>query len=164
MEPTKGPGEVDKFAYADDVGIIEAASESFAVTVELWNKVLQDHELKLNLQKTEVMVVSQQNEPLQMEIDEIILKQTTADKYLGVMYDDKGTHEGAILDRIQKYSANVTFLYPLLKDKYIPVKIKTTIYKTILQVDDENDIPSAGSRDASPAYDPWSHKKGQTKK
>ncbi len=46
MEPAKGPGEADKFAYADDVGIVEGTSVSLTVTVDLWNRVLQDHELK----------------------------------------------------------------------------------------------------------------------
>ncbi|XP_076030920.1 uncharacterized protein LOC143019109 [Oratosquilla oratoria] len=133
IEPTKGAGEADKFAYANDVGIVEATSASLAVTVDLWNRVLQNHGLNINLQKTEVMVVSRQNELLQVEVDGITLKQTTACKYLGVMYDDKGTHEGAVQDRIQKYTVNVNFLYSLLKDKNIPVKVKTTIYKSILR-------------------------------
>ena len=118
MEPVKDPGEADKFAHADDVGIVEATSVSLAVTVDIWNRVLQDHGLKLNLQKTEVMVVFPRNELLQVEIDSTTLKQTMAFKYLGVMHDDKGTHGGAIQDRIQKYTANINFLYPLLKDKH----------------------------------------------
>ena len=132
-EPAKNLGEADKFAYADDVGIVESTSASLAVTVDIWNRVLKDHGLKLNLQKTEVMVVSRRNELLQVEIDGTTLKQTSAFKYLGVMHDDKGTHEGAIQDRIRKYTENVNFLYPLLKDKNIPVKVKVTIYKTILR-------------------------------
>ena len=88
------------YAYADDVGIVEATSVSLAITVNIWNRVLQDHGLKLNIQRTEVMVVSRRNELLQVEIDGTTLKQTTAFKYLGVMHDDKGTHKAAIQDSI----------------------------------------------------------------
>ena len=109
MELAKNPGAADKFVYADDVGIVEATSVSLAVTVSTWNRVLQDHGLKLNLQKTEIMVVSGRNEVLQVKIDGTTLKQTTAFEYLGMMHDDKGNHEAAIQDRIQKCTANVNF-------------------------------------------------------
>ncbi|XP_076069717.1 uncharacterized protein LOC143041595 [Oratosquilla oratoria] len=133
MKPSKGPREPGEFAYADNVGIVEATSKLFALTVDLWNRILQDHGLIFNLQKTEVMVVSWQNKLLQVEVDGNTLQETTGYKYLGVMYNDRGTHEGAIHDRIQKHTANINFLYPLLKKKNVPMKIKTTVYKTILR-------------------------------
>jgi hypothetical protein len=133
QEPVKKPGEADKFAYADDIGVVEENSESLSLSINLWNTVLRDHGLSLNLSKTEVMVVSREHEPFLVNVEGTTLKQTSTFRYLGVLFDSNGTHETAIRDRIQKYSANVNLLYPMLKDRNVPRKVKTTVYKTILR-------------------------------
>ena len=61
------------------------------------------------------------------------MQQVHAFKYLGVMFDDKAQNETPITHRIQQFSKSVNLLFPLLRNKFIPQKVKILLYKTILR-------------------------------
>ena len=48
-------------------------------------------------------------------------------------FNDTALMEKELDVRLAKYSKNVGLLYPLLKERDIPVKVKVTIYKTVLR-------------------------------
>ena len=79
------------------------------------------------------MVVSRQLGELHIDAGGQELKQVEQFKYLGVMFDSTAIKETAINERSDQYGKNVGLMYPLLKDRYVPTSMKTTIYKMILQ-------------------------------
>jgi Reverse transcriptase (RNA-dependent DNA polymerase)/Endonuclease-reverse transcriptase len=121
------------FAYADDVGLVTCSEAELQQTINIWCKVLTNSGLKLNVSKSEVMVVSRQSEKLHIDAGGQELKQVEQFKYLGVTFDSTATKETAINERIDQYSRSVGLMYPLLKDRYVPTSAKVTIYKTILR-------------------------------
>lgn len=53
-------------------------------------------------------------------------------KYLGSTYGREGGNKLEITERINKYSQNVKCLYPILKDKHVPLEAKRVIFESIL--------------------------------
>ena len=54
-------------------------------------------------------------------------------RYLGVTVSDNNDHQVEITQRINKINNNLYMLYPLMKDRNIPRKVKTLIYTSILR-------------------------------
>ncbi|XP_076044700.1 uncharacterized protein LOC143027320 [Oratosquilla oratoria] len=60
----RSPIESLQFAYADDIFNIASSSHAVSESLNLWNAVLTEYRLKLNLGQTEIMVVSRREETL----------------------------------------------------------------------------------------------------
>ena len=125
--------ESTALSYADDVAIIAKSEEILKRTVAAWNEELHKYGMKLNVRKSEVMVLSRMEKKCEIIINNQQLKEVDSFKYLGVHYNNTGVMEREIDERIAKYSKNVGLLYPLLREKEIPKKVKATIYTTILR-------------------------------
>lgn len=123
----------ETMVYADDVSLVTGSAEKLQATLDVWCTVLSDHGLKLNVDKSEVMLISRIPRQVRVTALGTPLRQTNRFKYLGIISDSDANNESAINDRINVYSKNVGMLYPLLKDKHVPQKVKITIYKTILR-------------------------------
>lgn len=54
-------------------------------------------------------------------------------KYLGVIVNERCFMEKEITKRIESYTNNLRLMYPLLKERLIPSRVKVIIYKTILR-------------------------------
>lgn len=54
-------------------------------------------------------------------------------QYLGVNVNKRNLFETEITKRIKNCNANVSALYPILKDRYVPMKFKVIIYSAILK-------------------------------
>ena len=80
--------------------------------------------MRINREKTEIMVIAREREEIVVNIEDIRLKQVNRFKYLGVVFDDQGRQDDELKGRIGRFSQNVGMLYPLLKEKGIPTKLK----------------------------------------
>ena len=120
-------------AYADDVAIITENQIQLQDAINRWQEGIKKYGLKINVNKTEIMNVNRHSQEYNIYIDQQQLKQVTQFGYLGVLFTQDNTQNRAIAERIQKFNANLNMLYPLLKDKNIPIHCKTTIYNTILK-------------------------------
>ena len=127
------PSGREKFAYADDIGIVESNEIDLGNSVRRWDDALTFYGLKVNYGKTEVMAVGRDEVELCVPVSSVTLKQVTTFRYLGVMFDDKARNETAIDYRIQQFSKNVNLLYPLLRNRHVPKRVKVLMYKTILR-------------------------------
>ena len=83
--------------------------------------------------KTEFMYISRRREKFDVYMENKKLHQTKSYKYLAVVGDEVNKQETELSSRIEKYSRNFMIMYPLLKEKCIPIQVKTTIYNTILK-------------------------------
>ena len=98
-----------------------------------WNESFNRYNLKLNLKKTEVLVVSRTEKEAVVTLDEYQLNQVTKFKYLGCITGSKGQIDEEINGRISKMSQNVGMMYRLLKYRHVPKKAKLLIHITILR-------------------------------
>ncbi|XP_076039470.1 uncharacterized protein LOC143024543 [Oratosquilla oratoria] len=117
----------------NDILNIESSSHAASESLSLLNAVLTEYGLKLNLGKSEVMVVSRREETLNMENNGVPIQQKKSVKYLGVTWDGKAKYENAVESRIAAYSQNLGLLYPLMKDRNVPTAVKIVIYKSFLR-------------------------------
>lgn len=127
-----GRTDVETFAYADDVAVIADTAEQLH-ELKRWNTGLERNGLKMNKNKAEVMHVGRRREDLNISVREQQLNQVENFKYLGVNFNEGNDQEVEINRKIAKYNANVSVLYPILRDKNVPRKCNVTIYKTILK-------------------------------
>ena len=97
-----------------------------------WNTAITKYELKLNLMKTEVMVINRTPRQVRITMHDIEIKQVNIFKYLGCNVNINGYIEEEINRRIAKYSQNVIIMYILLKDRNVSRQAKLVIHKTIL--------------------------------
>ncbi|XP_076057173.1 uncharacterized protein LOC143034684 [Oratosquilla oratoria] len=124
----RNPIESLEFAYADDILNIESSSHVASESLNLWNAVLTEYGLKLNLGKTEIMVVSRREETLNMEFNGVPIQQKESVKYLGVVWNGKAKYESTVEARTAAYSQNLGLLYPFMKDRNVPTTVKIVIY------------------------------------
>ena len=123
----------ETFAYADDGVTITKTREQLQEAVNIWNEVLIRKGMKINKIKTEVMMVGRIRQECNIYIEEQQLKQIEDFKYLGVIVNEKSLQEKEIINRITQYNNNFSLLYPLLKDKHVPVRSKLAVYTSILR-------------------------------
>ena len=162
---------IERFVYADDVAQTARSKEDLKRVMEQWDTSLSEYGLKFSYEKTEYMVIGTREED-RLEINGHNINKTEKFTYLGSSITSNGKMETEINGRIAKYSKNVGALYPLLRDRHIPKRIKTHIKfytKTHTAVclrnmgsDRKTQIQNPSSRDESPPTHLWSHKKRES--
>ena len=97
--------------------------------MNVWQAAVNKYHLKLNLLKTEVMMLGQSHQTLNIKIGAHTLNQVQSFKYLGSTVNEQSTQEEEIKNRIVKYSQNVGCMYRLLKDRNAPKKSMQSIHQ-----------------------------------
>ena len=120
-------------AYADHIAQTATSIEKLQERMTRWNESFNRYNLKLNLKKTEVLVVSRTEKEAVVTLDEYQLNQVTKFKYLGCITGSKGQIDEEINGRISQMSQNVGMMYRLLKNRHVPKKAKLLIRMTILR-------------------------------
>ena len=120
-------------AYADDEAVITDTQEDLRAALTKWNDVMTANGMKISKEKTEVMVISRTPEEMDISLEDHTLKQCRHFKYLGVKFSEENDTKIEIDHRIAKFNNNLRMLYPLLKDRYIPRRVKALIYTSILR-------------------------------
>lgn len=119
--------------YADDIAIICDTEQRLQEVLNIWDNVFRENGMKISIGKTEVMAVARVEEEMRVTLGGQVLKQVDRFKYLGVMFEAGGGMKIELDQRIAKYNANVSLLYPLLRDESIPRGVKVLIYTTMLR-------------------------------
>jgi len=132
-EVARGQPTTDILAYADDIAQLATKHEELQKLMTLWDKTLTNYGLKLNKNKTEILVLSRTNLTANIQLSDITLKQVRIFKYLGSTISENGLIDIEINHRINLLSQNVKMLYRLLKDKSVPKKVKAVIHTGILR-------------------------------
>ena len=103
--------------------------------MNVWQAAFNKYHLKLNLLKTEVMMMGRSHQTLNITIGDHTgyLKQVQSFKCLGSTVNEQSTQEEEIKNRIDKYSQNVVCMYRLLKDRNVQKKAKQIIHQTIFR-------------------------------
>ena len=132
-----GPGTYreETIMYADDVAVIAYSITDIQEIANRWWFGMKANGMKVNTTKgkTKLVVVSGIPELHDIYMDEYKINQTENYCHLGVNIREKNLQETEIQNRIAKYNRNVSMIYPLLKDRFVPRECKVVIYKTILK-------------------------------
>ena len=92
---------MDKILYADDLALQAEDCRSLEALVERWREEFEKHGLRINVGKTEVMCVNNNNEDMRVETRGVRLKQVNSFVYLGSALMENGKMENEINRRIQ---------------------------------------------------------------
>ena len=109
-------------AYADDIAQTAASEGELADTMNAWQAAFNKYHLKLNLLRTEVMMMGRSHQTLNIKIGDHTLNQVQSFKYLGSLVNEQSTQEEEIKNRIAKYSQNVGCMYRLSCYMLIPCR------------------------------------------
>ena len=98
-----------------------------------------------------------------------MVKNTNIFKYLGSVVTKEGGNKRDISERINKFSASVRTLWPIIKEKQVPLEVKKIIFNTVLtptltygseswvmkQTADRSRIQHSSSRDETTQTHGW---------
>ena len=132
-EKNHGNENIIDLLYADDHAIVAETEEDLQNDLRDWNTILEEQGMKISKVKTEIMMLSRMPQEVNISLEGQALQQCTNFKYLGVMFNNKSDPQLEITHRINKFSNNLHLLYPLMKDRNIPRKVKIIIYISILR-------------------------------
>lgn len=128
------PVYVKELLYADDLMLISKSKSELQNALEKWKKVLTEAEMRINPDKTEVMVVSKNEESLDLRLDGRRLKQARTIKYLGSILDCEGNIESDINNRIGATARLFNALKSVfLNKKEVSKKTKVKIHKAVFE-------------------------------
>jgi hypothetical protein len=125
--------QTETLVYADDAAVITDSEESLRRVLERWYTGLTNNGMKMNTKKTEIMHVGRNVVHLDIVVGDRQLKQVNNFTYLGVNINNENIQETEINNRINEYNANVCMLYPILKDRNVPIQCKIIIFNSILK-------------------------------
>lgn len=120
-------------AYADDIALIADTLQDLQDAIDRWHRNLSENGMKINPLTSEVMIISRIREQIQVSLEDHQLKQINNFCYLGVTFDEVNNMILEINHCITKYSRSINQLYPMVKDRNIPRKVKVLIYMSILR-------------------------------
>ena len=86
--------------FADDMVVMAESVEGLQHNLQVMSDVLSRWELRVNWRKTKVMRIARKREECEVKIDEEVIEQVDAMKYLGVMISSDGRMEKEVEARI----------------------------------------------------------------
>ena len=132
-EKSHGNENIIDLLYADDHAIIAETEEDLQNDLIDWNTILEEQGMRISREKTEIMMLSRTPQEVNITLEGQVLQQCTNFKYLGVIFNNENDPQLEITHRINKFNNSLHLLYPLMKDRNIPRKVKTIIYTSILR-------------------------------
>lgn len=129
--------EISNCAFADDIVLITENKNSLQENLTIWNEVLTEYGMKINKEKTKIMVAAQEREDLYIQIDDNQIEQVNTFEYLGVTLEEQGHHETEINKRIEKankvyHAMNKGFISKKEITKQTKMNVFKAIYRPIL--------------------------------
>ena len=127
--------ELWELLFADDLVIIADTEEELQQRYLAWKNSLESKGMKVNTQKTEVMVSSREGHE---EINIISedggrLKQSREFKYLGSVLAEEGGTEKAVRQRVKEAWSKWKDVSGVILDTKIPLKLRMKIYKSVIR-------------------------------
>ncbi|CAH2014650.1 unnamed protein product [Acanthoscelides obtectus] len=89
-------------AFAHDLMICAEREKDLQTNLELWNAELEIRNLKINVAKSEEMVIGKNVKEIKIKINNNELEQVNVYKYLGIMIQREGSMEAKLNERITK--------------------------------------------------------------
>ena len=125
------PGEE---LYTDELSLATESQKKLGISVKKWQTALENKGLKMNAEKTEVVVSSRPASKTKLKIIEEhgSRLQQNNHKYLGDVTEETGGGEKAVRVRVKTAWQKWKNLLAVLCDAKLPVKLKVKIYHTVV--------------------------------
>lgn len=128
------PVEITECAFADDLVIFAKKEEELQRNINVWKENLGEYNLKINISKSKVMMISRSSRNIKIQIDNIQMEQVEDFKYLGTVIEAKGNNNLEVDSRIDSaLKVYHSLRTSVINKKEISRKTKLTVYKTILR-------------------------------
>ena len=119
--------------FADDLAIISDSEDDLQRRWLKWQIGMESKGLKVNTGKTEVMVSGRNGTKVNIkDKEDKELNQVDQFKYLGVTFSEEGGSETAVKARVKAGWQKWRELGPVIADKKIPTKLKTTVVRPVI--------------------------------
>ena len=92
--------ELKEILYADDLAVVADNKEDLQKILQEWSNAFKKHALQMNLEKTEVMWISEQEVDLHVVVDGKTIKQMNSFVYLGDTVCEDGGSSKEIQRRV----------------------------------------------------------------
>lgn len=130
-------------AFADDLLICANRESDLQHNLNVWNSELCKRNLKINVNKTKVMVIGKDTRKINIKINQQQLEQVETYKYLGVKIRSDGSMEDEINERINNatrtyYALNRVLIGKREISRSTKMMVFQTIYKPILTYGSES--------------------------
>ena len=122
---------LNELLFADDQVIIAPTANQLQHHINKLNSVCQDYNMKINIDKTEVMTIARTEKTTSIFIEKHQLKQVKDFTYLGSIFSDNGRINNEIQQRCNKANQVIGQMSPILKCKYVCMDTKRALYNTI---------------------------------
>lgn len=128
------PVEIAKSAFADDLVVYAKNKDVLQYNLNIWAKALETKNLKINIEKTKVMLLGKGEEEISVKLDDVEIEKVNKNKYLWVKIQKLGTMKAELNDILEEAtklynSLNNTFL----REKKESKKTKITLFKTLIK-------------------------------
>lgn len=117
--------------FADDQCLIHRNKEHLQDHINELNNSCMQHDMKINIEKTEILTINAAQMEVPIKIDNQVLKDVKEFKYLGSIFTSDGKLEREIETRIQQANKVLYQLSPILKHPAIQMHTKKQLINTI---------------------------------
>lgn len=123
---------VQMLRFADDIAVIAPDEFNLKRTLESMNEILEEFKMKMNMTKTEILVCSRESEIVNIEVNNIKIKQSKAFKYLGSCISEDGKSTNDIKQRLAQAKRAFTNKKGLLCSNNINLNLRKQLIKTLV--------------------------------
>ena len=109
------PVYISECAFADDLVVFGKNEKELQKNLEVWNVALGANNMKVNEEKTKIMITGRGSTQTNISLNQRTLDQVDTFRYLGVQLNDKGYHDAEINARLE----NTSKLYHSLRIPFI---------------------------------------------
>lgn len=125
--------DVTAFVHAADMAIMANTKEQLQKVIDRWCTIMARKGVAVSKTMSTVMHVGKEREDCDIYMGGDRLRQVDQMTFLGVVFNQENSHQAEVDNRIEKYTANVKVLSPLLADKMISQQCKVKIYTSFLR-------------------------------
>ena len=118
--------------YADDLVLRGESEESLRRLVEGFGRVCKRRGLKVNGEKSKVMVVSRENVQCRIMLDGEILEQVSEFKYLGYVMNEKGTDDAECNRKVSNGRKMAGAIKTLVNAKGLDIECTRVLHEAML--------------------------------
>ena len=122
---------LDELLFADDQAVIATTEDLLQQHINRLHSTCEDYNMKINIEKTEVMTFARQETTANIFIGEHQLKQVKDFTYLGSIFSDNGRISNEIQQRCNKANQIIGQMSPILKCKHVTIATKRALFNTI---------------------------------
>ena len=122
---------LNELLFADDQAIISPTAEQLQQHINRLHSICDDYNMRINIDKTEVMAFAREERTINIYIENHQLKQVKDFTYLGSIFSENGRMSNEIQQRCNKANQVIGQMSPILKCKHVNMSTKRALFNTI---------------------------------